>query len=84
MGAEQWAPVANWLLTQGWAGILVILMALAIYDQRREITFLRHRNSTLQDARVTDALGMTREMVEAISNARSAVQTLTEVVKERR
>lgn len=84
MGAEQWAPVANWLLTQGWSGILVIMMALALWDQRKEITFLRQRNSMLQDARVTDANGMTREVVEAISSARFAVQTLTELVKERR
>lgn len=84
MGAEQWQPVANWLLTQGWPGILVIVMALAIWDQRKEITLLRQRNSMLQDARVTDANGMTREVVEAISSASFAVQTLTELVKERR
>lgn len=75
---DAWPRITEWLLTQGWAGVLVLGMVAVIWDQRREITFLRLRNSTLQDARVSDAKAVTREMVETISGTRQSVQTLTE------
>jgi hypothetical protein len=81
---DAWPRIAEWLLTQGWAGILVLGMLAVIWDQRKEITFLRVRNSTLQDARVTDAKSVTREMVETITGTRQSVQTLTELMKDRR
>lgn len=81
---DTWPRVAEWLLTQGWAGILVMGMLAVIWDQRKEISFLRIRNSSLQDARVSDAKAVTREMVETITGTRLSVQTLTELMKDRR
>lgn len=81
---EIWTTAATWLLNQGWAGIVVLMLAAAVYDQRREIVSLRSRNATLQDQRVSDFQATTREVIEALGTTRAAVQSWTEVMRERK
>lgn len=81
---EVWPKVGEFLLTQGWLGILILGMIAVIMDQRKEISFLRQRNSMLQDSRVTDAMGLAREVTEAISGTRGTIQALLDLTRRER
>lgn len=81
---QLWAKIAEFLLTQGWAGIIVSLMAIVIWDQRKDIKDLRIRNNSLQDLRVTDAQTLTERTLTAIETSRAAIQGFTESIRHRK
>jgi len=76
--------VTQFLLTQGWAGIVVLLSGIVIWDQRRDIQYLRDRNVELQNLRVQDTKEMLQKCTVAIETTRSAVQSFTEVLRDRK
>lgn len=78
------AKATDFLLTQGWAGFIVLLMAIVIWDQRKDIKDLRMRNTQLQDLRVADAKDMTEKTVTTIETTRAAVQGFTEAIRHRK
>lgn len=84
MTADIAAKAGEWLLTQGWAGIIVLLAVAVIWDQRRDIKDLRTRNTALQDKRVSDAQALTERTLTAIETTRAAVQAWTESSRGRR
>lgn len=75
--------IAEFLLTQGWAGIIVLLMGAVIWDQRKDIKSLRERNGALQDLRVAEAQDLTTRTLMAIETTRAAVQGFTEAIRNR-
>ncbi len=79
MTADLAAKVGEFLLTQGWAGIIVLLAVAVIWDQRRDIKDLRARNTRLQDQRVADAQALTERTLTAIETTRASIQAWTEV-----
>lgn len=84
MTADLTAKAGEFLLTQGWAGIIVLLAVAVIWDQRKDIKDLRLRNTKLQDQRVSDAQALTERTLTAIETTRAAVQAWTESTKGRR
>lgn len=76
--------IGEFLLTQGWAGIIILSMAIVIWDQRKDIHSLRARNTALQDHRVMDAQALTSQTVTAIETTRAAVQGFTEAIRHRK
>lgn len=76
--------VAQFLLAQGWAGVVVLLAGIIIWDQRRDIQYLRDRNIELQNLRVEDTKEMLTKCTTAIETTRSAVQGFTEVIRDRK
>ncbi len=75
--------IGEFLLTQGWVGIIVLSMGAVILDQRKDIKDLRNRNSALQDLRVAEAQGLAHRTLTAIETTRAAVQSFTEAIRYR-
>lgn len=89
MGIDQWiASILQWLLTQGWPGVVV--GALAIFaimlfrDMRSELTLWRTRYVDLQDQRVKEAKETAADLRVVVEQNKTAIATLSDLIRDRR
>lgn len=75
------SEVAKWLLSQGWPGVVILLLVAAVVIQWREIIGVRKLIFDLQSCRVEDAQKLAKESVEVISSCKASILTLVDVVK---
>lgn len=76
--------IGKFLLTQGWAGIIILSMGGVIWHQKSYIKELHDRNTLLQDLRVQDAKDLTEKTITTIETTRAAVQGFTEAIRHRK
>lgn len=80
--------IVTWLLTQGWPGLIIILLlgfgVTLFRDLRAELKGCRTHIAELQQQRVEDAKGLALQVLEGLKTVEAGMHTLTEVVKDRR
>lgn len=76
-----WEKAAEWLLQQGWAGIVIILLGIAITWLVRQNQELTKQLTDSQNLRVQDAKEMTERALSVMSTVQGSVLVLTEIIR---
>lgn len=68
--------IVEWLLAQGWSGIIILALGAVVFYLMRELRTARRENADLQEKRIAEG----RESLTTVAANTSALQNLTQVI----
>lgn len=77
----EWTKLVEWLLTQGWVGVLIILMGTTILYLTRQLEKKDTELNAAYKDRIADMKEVSDKTAENIGAFQSSLMVLTEIVK---